>query len=65
MKYETRREREYLVAITDARNYELNLSNENRDIQILLISTLCQEVGYVLGSGERTKFKNYLSIKES
>lgn len=54
MKYETRREREYLVAITDARNYELNLSNDNRVIQILLISTLCQEVGYMLGSGERT-----------
>lgn len=54
MKYENRRERKYLVAITDARNYELNLSSDIRDIQILLIPTLCQEVGYVLGSGERT-----------
>lgn len=50
-KYKTRKKWEHLAAATDTRNDELNVGSDSRDIQILLISTLCQVVCYVLGSG--------------
>lgn len=65
IKKKNRRKWEYLVSTIYARNDELNLSSDSRDIQILLISTLCQVVCYVLVQDKKDKFKSYLNKKES